>query len=483
MLCFSDLKRKYDLLNTPFKATIWYVGVTVIDNAVSVFTQPFVNRILSVEEVGTCGVFTSWYSIINIIVTFYLFCGVLEVFITKNREQSKSIVRSLCSLSLLMILFCYVLTCLLMPYAVSITGLKSRYLHIMFLTIISLAIIQFWSVPKRFEYAYKDYAMLTIGVFSVKSVLSVVLAYLFVSDRVAGRLIGLCLPTVLVAIPIFIHIIRNGRNGPIFFYWKRAVQYNLPLIPHYLANVLLASSDRIMIEKFTSVNEAGLYTVAYSFSSLSLIVFSAVNSAYNPFSMNAIKEKKYQKLSSTTDMMLFASMMFSIFLVYFAPEGLFLLGGDAYLKSLPIIPILIMGIFTSSFYFIFANVEFVNEKTKLIFPITAIGAGVNIGLNYLFIPLLGYEIAAVTTVIGYVIIALLHYILSYKIVGCNIYNMKHIVLLLIFYFIIAIAAIPLYKLSCFIRYSIVFVFLVCMIVFLFKKSTLLKEVLVKNEEV
>ena len=480
MISIADLKRKYSQLNTPFKAAVWYIGVTVIDNAVSVLTQPFVNRILSVEEVGTCGVFTSWNSIINIIVTFYLFCGVLEVYITKNKEKSGSVVRSLCCLSLLITIFFYLLICLLMPYAVSITGLKSLYFHIMFLTIMSLAIIQFWSVDKRFKYAYKDYALLTVGVFFVKSVLSVAFAYFFVSDRVAGRLIGLCLPTVLVAIPIFIQILRKGCGETISLYWKDAIKFNIPLIPHYLANVLLASSDRIMIEKIDGVGSAGLYTVAYSFSSLALIVFSAVNCAYNPFSMNAIKEKNYHKLSNATEMMIIASMIFSVLLIYFAPEGLLLLGGKTYLAALPIIPILVIGIFTSSFYFIFSNVEFVNEKTKYIFPITAIGACVNIGLNYIFIPLWGYEVAAVTTVVGYIIIASMHYVLSYKIVGHNIYNMKHIVLLLGLFSFISIIAIPLYRQSCYVRYLVILVFLMGAIVFLYKKSGLLREVLLRK---
>ena len=480
MIKVSEIKRKYTLLNTPFKAAIWYIGVTVIDKAVAVITQPFINRILSVEEVGTYGTFTSWHSIFNIVATFYLFCGVLEVYITKQKEESKDIVLSLCTLSLSLVVITYLIVCSFMPFAVSITGLKSRYLHIMFITIFAEAVIQFWSVPKRFEYSYKDYALLTVVVFIVKSVLSVLLAYFFVQDRVAGRLIGLCVPTVIAAIPVLYYIIRNGSCTRIRQYWKGAILFNLPLIPHYLANVLLSSSDRIMIEKLDGLKGAGLYTVAYSFSSLSLIVFSAISSAYNPFSMKAIKEKNYEKLSSTTVIMLITSMLFSVLLIYLAPEGLYVIGGEQYLEALPIIPTLVIGVFTSSFYFIFANVEFVSEKTKYIFPVTLAGAGVNIGLNYYFIPIFGYKVAALTTVVGYVIIAVSHYSISYRIVGHNIYNIKHIVTIYILFAVISLLAIPLYRAHVFIRYGVILFLLFGAVFYLHRKTSLLKSLFIKN---
>lgn len=480
MFKIANLREKYRLLNTPVKAALWYVCVTFIDKAVSVITQPFVNRILSVEEVGLCGTYFSWYSIINIIATFYLFCGVLEVYITKHKDNTKDIVLSLCTLSLTFVSAIYLIICACMPLAVSLTGLKSRYIHLMFLTIISEAVIQFWSVPKRFEYAYKEYAILTVGLFAVKSVLSCALAYFLIADRVAGRLIGLCLPNVVAAIPIFVYIVRNGRWSAVKMYWKGAVLFNLPLIPHYLANNLLASSDRIMIERLSGLQSAGLYTVAYSFSSLSLIVFSAVNSAYNPFSMKCIKDNEYEKLTTTTEIMLIVSMLVSILMVYFAPEGLLILGGESYLEALSIVPVLVIGIFTSSFYFIFANVEFVNEKTKLIFPITAIGAGVNIFLNYVLIPIFGYEVAALTTVVGYVIIAISHYVVSYRITGKNIYNMRHILILFALFTIISLGALPVYYLSRYIRYGIILMIIIAVIIFFIKKVDILRMLFKKD---
>ena len=89
----------YRSADVMMKATVWFTAVTLMNRGVSLLTQPLVNRLLSVEEVGLVSVYTTWSSIFSILATFNLFCGVLEVQITKNREDTRQIVGSLASLS------------------------------------------------------------------------------------------------------------------------------------------------------------------------------------------------------------------------------------------------------------------------------------------------------------------------------------------------------------------------------------------------
>ncbi|MBQ5927246.1 MAG: polysaccharide biosynthesis protein, partial [Clostridia bacterium] len=243
-------------------------------------------------------------------------------------------------------------------------------------------------------------------------------------------------------------------------YWVKGLKFNIPLLPHYLASMLLASSDKIMIQRAVGEVSVGLYSLAYSYSSLALIVFTALNNAYTPYSLRLIKEEKYNELSTATKPIVLISVLFALFLMFLAPEGLFILGGRKYLQTLNIIPILIAGIFFSSFYFIFSNVEFLYEKTKWIFPITLIGAGLNILLNFLFIPKYGYKAAAYTTLISYMLVALFHYLVSLKIMKQNIYPMKSICLYVLLLISGAIASIFLYQLHFIVRYAFLLIILI-----------------------
>ena len=445
MTGIKKLLTTYRNSNIVVRAGIWFLLVTVIDKGIAVITQPIVNRILSVEEVGVFGVYNSWRSVFAVLATFNLFGGILEVHLTKTPEEKNDVVASLCSLSLLISLIFWFVFFLFGNQLSAFLGLKKIYLVFMALAITAETIIHFWTVPKRFEYLYKPYALLIVGLFIVKTTASVLLTYFLKEDRVLGRIVGLAVPPLIVAVVLLVQIIYRGQKSRLTAYWKHGFLFNLPLIPHYLSSILLASSDKIMIQKLSGKADAGLYTVAYSFSSLALIVFNALNNTYNPISMKAIKSKNYSALRKSTELIIILSVGFSVLMMLLAPEGIWLLGGDKYLGTVDIIPVLIVGIYFSSFYFVFSNVEFVYEKNKLIFPITLCGAVINIGLNYYLIPILGYKAAAYTTFIGYLFIAVSHYLVSRKILGEDIYNIKRIIVILTALFLGSFVSMILYR--------------------------------------
>jgi O-antigen/teichoic acid export membrane protein len=425
----KKLIQKYKDSDVVFKASIWFVLVTVINNAASLLTQPIVNRILSVEEVGIYGVYLTWNSILSILSTFNLCYGVLEVLITKDKADSDNIVSSLATVSSIIWTVFFTLVFIFINPISALLKLKPIYIVVLALTVWGDAMVQFWCVKKRFFYLYKQYSALMVALFLTKSVLSVTMAYFF-SDRVLGRVLGMCLPPLLAAVVLYVSSLKRTGFRGITKYWTRGIKFNIPLIPHYLSSILLASSDKIMIQHLSDETSLGLYSLAYTFSGLALIVFNAVNNAYTPTAYELIREENYKELSKKTKPIIFIAVAFSILLMLMAPEGVYIIGGEEYMSCLEIIPILVLGIFFSSFYFIFSNIEFVYERTKLVFPITLLGAGLNIVLNYIFIPKVGYGAAAYTTLISYIVVALCHYFATLRIIKRNAYPMGAICLYL-----------------------------------------------------
>ncbi len=451
------IQKKYKDSDVVFRASIWFVLVTVINNATSLLTQPFINRILTVEEVGVYGVYLTWNSILSILATFNLCYGVLEVLITKHKDDSDLIVASLSSASTLIWAIFFGLIFLFIEPISAVLGLKPIYIVVLGITIWADAVVMFWCVKQRFFYNYRLYSAFMVALFVIKCALSVSLAYLVESDRILGRILGMCIPPLCAAIVLYVSMLRKTRIKRITNYWKKGIKFNIPLIPHYLSSVLLASSDKIMIQRLDGETSVGLYSLAYTFSGLALIVFGAVNSAYTPTAYDLIRKEDYGGLSKKTKPIIFVAIAFSILLMLMAPEGIFILGGEEYLVALPIVPVLVLGIFFSSFYFIFSNIEFIYEKTKLVFPITVLGAGLNIILNFIFIPIFGYGAAAYTTLISYIIVAVCHYLATLVIIKRNAYPMG-MVCGLVSILVVATAIMPLiYELHFLIRYAIVLV--------------------------
>ena len=467
---FNRILTTYKKLNIVVKASIWFVVINIIDKCISILTQPIVNRILTTEEIGVFGVYSSWHSIFSILITFNLFCGVLEVYLTKNKKDKNTIAGSLCLLSILISIISFLIVIVFLNPISTLLELKPDYIIIMFATIIGESIIQFWAGPKRFEYSYKIFGLITISLFALKSVLSIFLSYSFAFDRVLGRVLGLCLPTFICSVILFFNILSKTNFKGVIRYWLPALKFNLPLIPHYLSSVILASSDRVMIEKFCSLTDVGLYSIAYTYSSLCLIVFSAINTAYTPYCMSSLEEKNYTGIKKSTHIIILFSILFSVIMIVVAPEGLLILGGNKYLDTLPIIPVLIAGIFFSSFYFIFSNVEFINKKTRFVFPITLLGALLNIGLNIWLIPIIGYEAAAYTTLIGYFVVALAHYFVSLYILKKDIFNIKVITIYLVCFLLFCFAAPILYYIHFLFRYCFVALLFAALLLIYKKKA-------------
>lgn len=459
---------RYKKSNVILKASIWFVLVSVVDNCISIFTQPFVNRILSVEQVGVYNIYSTWASIIRIVATFNLFCGVYEVLLVENKEEQEQVRGSLCFLSTMITVCFFAVIFIVINQLSGLLGLKPIYFLVMFTFVLSEEIIQFFLVPLRFNYRYIRYAVFVVSLFLIKSVMTILLAYLFVDDRVFGRISGLAAPAFLVSVVLFFLMMRKTSFKKITKYWRQGIKFNIPLIPHYLSTILLASSDKIMLQYLTSEYYVGIYSVIYAYSSLSLIVFTAINNAYTPWAYDAIKQENYKELASKTNLILFLSIVFCVVLMLFAPEGIYILGGKEYLQALHIVPILIAGTFFSSFYFIFSNVEFIKKKTRIVFPITLFGMLVNIGLNWFLIPIIGYEAAAYTTLIGYVIIAFAHYVYSYLILNKNIFDMRTILLMLFGLLVCAAGVIFIYKLAFWVRYIIILFLVILFCIFIMK---------------
>ena len=112
-------------------------------------------------------------------------------------------------------------------------------------------------------------------------------------------------------------------------------------------------------------------------------------------------------------------------------------------------------------------VEFVYEKNKYIFPITLLGALINIGLNYLMIPFFGYKVAAYTTFVGYLIIAISHYVVSRRIIGNDVYGIRRIIGFVSILFIGALLSLFLYHLPNIVRYIciLIVIILLCLVIY------------------
>ena len=106
------------------------------------------------------------------------------------------------------------------------------------------------------------------------------------------------------------------------------------------------------------------------------------------------------------------------------------------------------------------GIEYYNKKTKYISIGTVSATFANVILNYIMIKLLGYKMAAYTTLISYILLFVFHWNISRKFNGDKVYDItvikKNIIIILSVSILISVTQ-SFYLLNLIMRYLIVFI--------------------------
>ncbi len=256
----------------------------------------------------------------------------------------------------------------------------------------------------------------------------------------------------------------EGKKFIALDYWRYALIFNIPLIPHYLSYVILAQSDRIMIAKFIGDDKAGIYSIAYSLSTVAMIIFNAINSSFIPWTYKKLKEKSYKDLEEKTNILVLIGAIWCFLFMILAPEAIRVLAPPTYYEAVYIIPPVVMGVYFTFIYTFFANIEFYYKQTILVMIASVTTALLNITLNLIFIPKFGYIAAGYTTMIGYLMLCFIHYIFMKKIQKNRVYNINFIVIISTILISLSFIVLILYKYSLF-RYLLIGIILIILILF------------------
>lgn len=393
-----------------FKSAIVYLFATVFTRGLAIITTPIFTRIMSTDQVGMVNLYSSWYSMITVISTLALTSGGFSIALREFNNERDQYVSSVLSLTSIVALAMAILYAMAPSFWNGITGLPT---HLMVLLLVGLLVAparDFWLSRQRFEYRYKLSGAVTVFSAIAASGLAVA-AVLYanhfgLSDIASIRLFANYFIVYGVALFIWLSIFFKGRCFYSAKYWKFSLQLSIPLIGYSIASQVLSVSDRLMISKMVGNSAVGIYSTLYTVSSLSLMVWSAINSSFEPYLYQNMENpnSKIKKISMT---MLIMYSLVAILLVYLAPEIVKILATSEYYQGIYIMPPIAGGVYFIAVSNLYSDILVYLKKTKMIMISSVIAAVLNLILNYLMINAYGYMAAAYTTLVSYIIMAAL----------------------------------------------------------------------------
>lgn len=425
--------QKYKSLPVQVRASGWFLICSFLQKGISMITTPIFTRLLTTHEYGQFNVFNSWLSIVTVFVTLNLYNGVFTRGLVKFEEDKERYAAALQGMCTLCILIGLAIYCTAHNFWNHIFEMTTTQALLMFIMIWSTSVFNFWSVSQRVDFKYRALVTVTLISSVAKPALGIVFVQL-ANDKVTARILGLAVVEIIAYTGLFVTQLKHGKTLYVKKYWVHALHFNLPLIPHYLSQTVLNSSDRIMIQKMVGADSAGIYSLAYSISQIMTIFNTALLKTIEPWLYKKMKSNRTQDIGHIAYLSLVLVAVVNLVLIALAPEVVAIFAPIQYREAIWVIPPVAMGVYFMFAYTFFAVVEFYFEKTKNVTYATMSGAVLNIVLNYICIQIFGYMAAGYTTLVCYMLYTVTHYCFAQKICneelnGVKIYNLKTLLLI------------------------------------------------------
>ncbi len=254
--------------------------------------------------------------------------------------------------------------------------------------------------------------------------------YVFLAKTIAPALI------FLIFIP---YVIKNIFASISIEDIKSILRFSFPLMLAALLSIMLNTFDRFILTYFVSKEDIAVYTTGYSIGSMTnAFILAPFTLAFNMIFWKKIEEENFRRfMTKSSTYLFFAMIVISLVITYFMSYGIkIFVRNEALWTAGNVIPfILFANCFVS--LFIFPSHDFYYRKTtsKILF-IIAICLLFNFIANVIFISYFGIYASAVITVLSFMLMILLGYLIT-KNYSFTKFESRKIILLSVMFLIFA----------------------------------------------
>lgn len=406
---------------TAIKSGVWYTVSSVMVKAISLITTPIYTRLMTTEEYGIASNFISWYTLLLVFSSLNLIYSIGRAKLDYPGKLNEYVG----SMQLLSAIFTLTLSVVVFIFIKPIADFMELPCMMVVLLMIYLFFapgITFTQSKFRYSYKYKGNIFIAFYTALATAAFTIPLLLIMKTEKYYGKALGVVIPTVILSIVFWIQSIRKKQIKCHTEYWKYGLSISLPLILHSVSLNILSQSDRIMITKFCSSSDTAIYSLAYTYALLINIVLNAVNEAWQPWFHDTLFAGRTEQIRKNVKPIVNLACMLGIGCIAIAPEMILLLGSSAYSEGKwAVIPI-VVGVVCQAIYQHYVHIELHEKKTQYISIGTMIAAAVNFGLNLICIPHFGFVAAAYTTLVSYLILMVVHLLITRCVLHIKLYD-------------------------------------------------------------
>ena len=412
--------------NKAVKAGIGYTIGNVLVKGIGFLTVPIFSRLLTTEEFGVVNVFLSYGSILFVIIGLAIHSSIRSA----NIEFKGEIDRYTSSVSLVYIANLLLFLGIILIFGASLGTLldfSKPILYMLILYSFGQAVLTLYNDRISLDYDYSQYLLIAL-INSLGNVgLSLLLILtIFQDSRDFGRILGSTIPVFVLSCILLLKLYQKSKPQFIKEYIIFALKYSLPIVPHGISQILLAQFDRIMIRSMIGDAAAGIYSLANNLKLILTIISDSIATAWSTWFYEEMEKANTKSIQKRAAQLCGFFCVLTIGLMAISPELILFLGGEKYIEGKYVAVPMIIDAFIVFIYNIIVVSEYYKKKTAFIMLGTMIAAVINVIMNIVFINLYGFIAAAYTTLFSYGCYLTLHMIISKKLVGFDVLELKYL---------------------------------------------------------
>lgn len=410
------------------KSGIWYSVGNVFVKAISFLALPIFTNIMSTEEYGIFATYQAYETIVAVIIGLGI-SGTIRSAYNEYKEQFNDFISAVITPIIIFV------GILLVADGLAALFLKNKiyayYGFVLILNCFGNAIRDIFSQKYVVQNKYK----LNLAVSLCAAILNISISYmlcftLFYEERHFARIWGTAISAFSVGVIIYLNHYHRYKKWFWFEAWFFSLKLGIPIIFHQLSLSVLGQCDKIMIQNFVGLSEAGVYASMVTIILVPQVLMFSFDNAWAGWFFNNSRRNESEGICTIVSInkkLVYTFMLVMSCFCLGAHEVVKIMVGLDYRSGVSIIYILGVSVFVNFLYIFSVNVEYYYKKTGMIAIYTLISAIINICLNFVFILILGYIGAALATVISRFILLILHSKKANKLIGFNMVGMKELI--------------------------------------------------------
>lgn len=467
----NKIVKAWNGLSLAVRTSIAIMIASFFQSGMKLLFVPVFTRMLTTTEYGIVTVFESVQTTLGTITMLSLHASCYSRGMQEFKEDRDLFTSSLLFLSNVCTIVVGAVFLAMGNWITIQLKLSAPLLVLMFVCFLFLPAYNFWIARQRFEYKYQGMLIVTILINLLSPIFAVILVSNFDGDKGFAKIMGAEIVLLTVQIILYIRTFSKSHWKIKWDYVKYGFRFNLPLVPHYASQQILTSCDRIMIQSLIDSASAGIYGLSYQVASVVRIVWTSINTVLVPWEYDKIEAGKVEDIRRLTRVLMLCYAAACIGIMFVAPEVIHIFAPSSYHEGVYVIPPVIAGVFFSGMYSLLAILEFYYKKNIYVMVASTLAAVLNVILNFIFIPMFGYQAAAYTTLACYAVYAFLHAMNLVRLKIAYFYDLKALAMMSVAMIGICLVVAKTYN-GILIRYAL----LLAMLVVVFIKRKMLLEI-------